>query len=743
MRRFLSVLIIISMLFAINVNAAEVVWSRYKAGGEVTAFVNGVEAGDKVIVGVYNENDELVRAASGISEGDIVDFAVNTRGGAYTKTFVWDKDSLEPLDVVFGTITPDGINDDVIFSDNQQANRQDKVVGYRSFDPITGEYMIKLSVTLWQDGDNAIMLGDSNNGVLAYGTSSAILLLTGGNFSVRNGNGNGGYAENAVVLCPAEVNKTYEVVFRGNIADNTYKVIITEGKKRYTSGIMHARLNGESLDTIALVSNSKNTVVTNGCYSQFNFTGRNLQVITNAEDMVLDPVYVYEGFEGLYYGMKIGNNYVRGNNGRLSYDYKSVQDDSAMFIPRDMGDGSHAFVCRSSNNRITIPGGLLSGNALKSSGYVTNDNTQHWILEESENYSKDNLSYYIRHIDSEEYIGTGSSWMTGEVLMLVDESKKVEITFVPLYESSPLYNISKTAAYNNLSDRQRYMMESVYESVAGDVFGRYGGYSEWTPRIRMDNLFNEILTGNFTEAEQLSKLESFVQRGNNSHIYDGQASYQTVSTSLPGTEGLYWEIDEGKKGNYDFWRGTMLDGVLYKYTIYTADGEVQQTINLYVEDNATARKNADTFKNVIVQIPHIFRSHLRNVKVRLDNANSYNGGGGDMYIRLNWSPDANGMRSTVVHELGHIMSSNNGGWAEGGGWASAIALDMYAPSTYGATNATEDFAEFCRMYFSAYGNRDMQRGLKIIMPERYASFGRLRKNNLGGWGLWEDEYTDK
>ena len=464
--------------------------------------------------------------------------------------------------------------------------------------------------------------------------------------------------------------------------------------------------------------------------------GKNLEIITDSDDMVLEPVYVYEGFEGLYYGMKVDGKYVRGNNGKLTYDYNTVADASAMFIPRDMGDGSHAFVCRSSNNRMTAPETVLQNIASKA--YAVNDNSQHWILEESENYSKNNLSYYIKHIDSGNYMGKA---LWGQNLTLRQEKDKVEVTFVPLYEESPLYIVSKTQSYNSLSDRQRSRLESVYESVAGDIFGRYGGHDEWTPRIRMDNMFREILSGQLDAAEQRALLSDFLSTANN-FIYSGQASYEKVSTALPGTEGLYWTIDDGVAGTYDFWRGTMLSGVLYKLTIHTANGEVQQTVNLYVQDDGTAQTNANTFKNIIVQIPHIFRRNLKNVKVRSDSANSYNGGGGDLYIRLNWSPDANGMRSTVVHELGHIMSSNNGGWAEGGGWKNAIAQDMYTPSTYGGTNSTEDFAEFCRMYFSCYGNRDMQRGLKIIMPERYASFGRLRKNNLGGWGLWKDEYTE-
>ncbi len=736
MKKVLSIILIFAMLFTIEVNAAEVVWSEYKTGGKITANVHSIEEGDKVYFGVYNSADELVRAESTVSEGDSAELSVNTTDGEYVRTFVWNKESLAPAGDVSTLITSKGISDDAIFSDNQQPNRADEVAGYRSFDAVTGEYMIKLDVTLWQKGDNAIVIGDGSNGTLSYGTSSAILLFSGDNFAVRDGNGTGGYAASAVNLCAAEVNKTYEIVFWGNTDDDTYKVIITEGKNRYTSETMHSRTNAGSIDTIALISNGKNTAVNDDCYSNFAFLGKNLEIITDSNDMVLDPIYAYEGFEGLYYAMMVNGRYVRGNNGKLTYDYDSVKDASAMFIPRDMGDGSHAFVCRSSNNRMTAPSTILQ--SLTSSAYAVNDNSQHWIMEESENYSEDNLSYYIKHIDSGNYIGKA---LLGSNLTLRQESGKVEVTFVPLYDDSPLYLVSKTGAYNSLTDRQRFMIESVYESVAGDIFGRYGGHAEWTPRIRMDNMFTEILSGSLSEAAQLAKLNEFLN-DTNGHIYDGQASYDEISTSIPGTEGLYAEIDGGTAGTYDFWRGTMLEGVLYKYSIYTAEGELEQTINLYVQNDGTAQTNAGTFKRVILQIPYIFRQHLRNVKVRSDSANSYNGGGNDMYIRLNWAPDEAGMRSTVVHELGHIIDTQNGNWSAGAGWANAQAQDMFTPSAYGATTNAEDFAEFVRMYVEAYSCKDRQRGLAIIMPERYASFGRLRKNNMAGWGLWEDEYTN-
>ena len=72
MRKVLSIIVIISLIFAVNVNAAEIVYSEYKTGGTITASVSGIEEGDKVRAGVFNENDELVRASSAVSEGESV-----------------------------------------------------------------------------------------------------------------------------------------------------------------------------------------------------------------------------------------------------------------------------------------------------------------------------------------------------------------------------------------------------------------------------------------------------------------------------------------------------------------------------------------------------------------------------------------------------------------------------------------------------------------------------------------------
>ncbi len=733
---FCLILTMLMLATSISAGAAGITWSTTNLGtGNVTVTATGVETGDRIAIATYSGGVfSGFNMAWAEGNSDSVSLTVNA-GDDTARAFIWEQDTMMPK-MSDSYMTADGIMDDAtLFSDNQMVNNAE-AVGYKTITPLIGDYSVSFDLTVRTVGDNAIILGDSSNGTIGYGEASAIMQFANStNFQTRRGDGSGSYTEAAETICTFETGKIYHVTIQGNTTTNTYNVIVNDGTNQYISSTMTARKDATAagIDTIAFVNNSKNTTVTNGYYTNYNFSATNFEILN--EETVEIPKYEYTGL-GMYYGLEVVSTgkYVRGNNGKLTADYTSPSDTSAMFLPRDMGDGSHAFVCKSSNNRMTTTG--TANEQLTSAAYVMTNNTQHWVMEESANYSDTNRTYYLKHIDSGNYVG-----LSGSNLALVTSANKQEIRFVSVEGESLLARVSKTDAYNLLSAAQRERLESVYESVAGDVFGRYGGTTEWTPRIRMDNMFTEILSGSLTEAEQLAKLEAFLTASSNGYIYDGQASYQTISTSIAGTDGLYWEQDEGTAGTYDFWSGTMLSGMLYKYTIYEADGTAQQTINLYVEDNSTAQTNAANFREVLLNIPYEFRQYLSTAKIRNDAANYYNGGGGTLYIRINWTPDQNSMRSTVVHELGHILDQACGTWSNGSGWAAAKSADMYSASGYANSSNAEDFAEFCRMYFAAYGNPDMQKGLQVIMPERYASFGRLRQNNLGGWGLWEDEYT--
>ncbi len=613
------------------------------------------------------------------------------------------------------------------YSDDQLTNDPSSI-GYHSIEALTGEYEIDFELTIAQKGDNAVMLHDSSNTPLDYTKSSVILLFNGDYFAVRNGNGSGAYTADAVNLCSVQVSETYQIKISGNVAENSYTVSVT-GKdgKTYTSGLISARTNGSKLDSLALISNSHKTVVNGDNYSDYNF------YVTGFESGTIIDEVVYSGFAGRYYGIKANGRYVRGNSGRLSADWTSVKDESAMFLPRDMGDGSFAFLCRSSDRRITA----VTNGQLVSGDYDYNGDSQHWVLEKSENYSSDAPAYYLRSLENDRYIGLSGGYLTA-----VGEADKIELVFEPLNDKSPLRLISETNAYARLSKAQRRRIEMIYETVAGDVFDRYSDTiigAEWTPRLRIDNIFKEAAG----DDELFTRLESFLSDSDGHIMTDSTVSGCTVSSYLPGTDGVTYQVTDGVEGTYDFWRGTMLAGTKYKLTIFAADGSVQQTVDLYVQDEDTSKSNGKTFPEAFARIPYAYRKNIQSVKIRDDSANSYNCGFSDLYIRLSWTPNTDQMLCTICHEMSHSVSSGAGGWAEGSGWAQAIENDMIFVSPYGNSNATEDFAEFGRLYFICYGNRDRQRAIQLLFPNRYASYYRLRHSSLGGFELWEDtEYPE-
>lgn len=725
-------------VFSSDEDVITVLWSAQElAGGDLSVEVWGAEDGLWAILALYSDG-ALCKTARVKTENSSARITVSADGSEdCAKLFLWNTE-LSPAARVLSVLTPSGAEYiggtkytqpdetvEIMVSDDQLVNKPSSVA-YHTFDAITGEYKISFSLTVLKNGDNAVMLGDSANGALAYNTSSAILLMTGGSFSVRNGDGKGGYSDTAAALCDAVEGETYAAIFEGSVSTNTYTVSITDSEgKTYTSGEVAARLNASSLDTIAFISNGHSTVVSSdGKYSDYYFCAADFK----AEAVEDDPVY--EGFAGLYYGIKANGKYIRGNNGKLSADYAEAKDSSAMFLPRYMGDGSYAFLCKSSSRRITA---ASKNSQLASADYASNDLTQHWYLEESENSTAQQPAYYLKSMYNDCYAGVVNGYMAA-----VSEENKTELQFVPLYSESPLYLVSLTDAYAALESKQRARIEEIYESVAGDIFGRYGsGDATWTMRTRFDNTFTEILDGTLASFDKQYAALCNLLNSENGYVIENLDTY-SPDTALPG-KGAYYETDDGTYGYYNFWSTTYLNGTLYKYSIYEDDGTLQQTVNLYVEDNDVAKGNAATFKKTFLLIPYVYRRHVQNVRIRNDNADSYNGGGSDIYIRTKWiNESVSNMLGTLIHECGHGIDQNSGVWSTGSGWVAAMSADMYMASKYANSSKAEDFAEFGRLYFLCYGNRDMQKGLQLLFPERYASFYRLRNNRYGGFSLWDD-----
>ncbi len=763
-RLFKSVLLLFTVLLCTAVSAsAEGVKVEWNMGtltvGELSVSLRGAEDGLTAVLALY-DGDTLVSANRKTVENSMVELKAdveNAENGT-AKLMLWDWNGLRPVSEVLSVITPDGVTSKQLWvSDDQRQNKPDSVAYHDIAPALEGKYAISFDLTVNTKGDNAILFGDSSNGPLEYANSSAILLIKGDNLIVRDGNRNGGYESDEVNLCPAEIGKVYTVVIEGDMTTNIYIVSVTDEEgNTYTSDELFARKKGSKLDTAALISNRHKTIVEGGNYSDYNFYIRNFHTGKIVEDPG-DPIY--DGFAGMYYGITVNGKYIRGNMGKISVDYEAVSDTSAHFLPRDMADGTFSLLCRSSNRRITTAD---LNSPLPSGDYATNDKTQHWYLEESENYTPEHLSYYLRSADNDVYIG-----LSGGYLAAVNEADKVELVFDPLPDESPLYLISRTEAYAKLTAAQRERMVTLYETLAGDVFGRYGegDYVEWTVRGRLDKAFNEILSGVLSDEEKYKgqyenpedipyeRLEDAqyaqlveILSGSNAHlILKDYITGYTVSTSLPGTENLSYKVDEGTPGSYElFWDGSKQDGTMYTLEIYDGD-EIQQILKVYVQDDEIAELNFRTFlSSVITKIPYVYRRNIRTVKVRNDDGNSFNCGLNELFIRLNYHMgDINRMLGTLTHEMNHSLDAAGQYWSHNKSWAKAMADDMIMATDYARASMDEDFAEFGRLYVLCYGNQDRRKALQVLFPNRYASYRQFRHTKLDGFELWEDtEYLE-
>ena len=255
MKKLISIALFAAIVLgSVQVGATGVLWSKSSLSeGEVVATFTGLDAGDRVAVGVYsdgvfskmdmkyaeNENEELSLVIT--NEEDMV------------RAFVWEQDSMRPKYVGSSYLTESGIKDEnALFSDNQMINNVN-AVGYKTIEALKDDYQITFNLTVAEKGDNAIILGDSANGTIGYGEASAILQFNGDNFTTRRGDGAGNYSENAVTICPVSLGIAYTVTIQGNVSTNTYMIKIYDGEQTYTSPMMTARTDATAgIDTDAV-----------------------------------------------------------------------------------------------------------------------------------------------------------------------------------------------------------------------------------------------------------------------------------------------------------------------------------------------------------------------------------------------------------------------------------------------------------------------------------------------------------
>ncbi len=233
-------------------------------------------------------------------------------------------------------------------------------------------------------------------------------------------------------------------------------------------------------------------------------------------------------------------------------------------------------------------------------------------------------------------------------------------------------------------------------------------YTEVENRLITSNYFN------LTEAEQVEVLRNCL----NITVY-GQVDYGEI---LPDKEKAKYEIkSKTYKESYDVWRGTMLPVWMYEVEMAgDVEGQVHKwTMISTVEDSPIV---TDAI-NALARFPYAIRHHISRLIYRQDSANSYNGGGDTIWIRLTWIPNEKQIAHTLSHELGHVLDSRL--TSDYALWDRAREKDMVPMSSYGSSNRAEDLAEFSRSFNLLRTDEAALKELEKVYPNRFAAYAAL------------------
>jgi hypothetical protein len=285
------------------------------------------------------------------------------------------------------------------------------------------------------------------------------------------------------------------------------------------------------------------------------------------------------------------------------------------------------------------------------------------------------------------------------VLVQTDEESDNTKWALEYVSGSVLDNVEKSEGYALLSDnRQR--------AVSGYFFSNL-----WISKQAANNAEATLAAADYyslSAEEQAALLEDCLNY---------VASYQVGGTLPYDTVANYKIVSKTYEESYDIWRGHKCPCWIYEVEM---DGDVEGQVHKFTfvsneEDVPMVERSIEA----IGRVPYAIRQYVHKLYWKAgDGANSFNGGGNEIWIRLNYEP-ATSMQiaSTLCHELGHILDSNV--LPNNDVWSYAESLDGCPVSGYGASNQAEDLAEFNKLYLMSLGT-DTFDDLKKTYPNRFA-----------------------
>lgn len=286
----------------------------------------------------------------------------------------------------------------------------------------------------------------------------------------------------------------------------------------------------------------------------------------------------------------------------------------------------------------------------------------------------------------------------GKVIQSSEKDSENSMWKLEYVSGSIINELSSTPGYKMLDKRlQRAADEYFTDKI-------------WITQQAMANAENKFAAAdymNLSAAEQANLIKEALTF---------TASYQVGGTLPYDSVAEYEIVSKTYDPAFDIWRGDLRPCWLYEVEMKgDVDGQLHKfTFVSNEEDVPMVQKSIEA----LGRMPYAIRQYVHMLYWKAgDGANSFNGGGNAIWIRLNYEPnDSMQIAGTLCHELGHILDSNV--LPNNNVWSYAESMDAIPISGYGASNQAEDLAEFNKLYFMTRGT-DGFKYLEEIYPNRF------------------------
>ena len=450
----------------------------------------------------------------------------------------------------------------------------------------------------------------------------------------------------------------------------------------------------------------------------------------------MDIDTAYEGMSERYYT-------ISSAEGSLSVSKKvvSVSDEGTLFRLKDMAEGYVAF------EDYTTPKYRLEyteSSGVRAYFYSAGGAKQRWIMEEY------NQGYALKNANG------GYLAIKDGAVTVQDEKYEWAIEYAG---ETPFSMMTSTDAFKLFNEEEQQRIIEICTSIGADALpyaANEKSFLDDCETVFTNVYYNKNLSDEAKKDAILTVISKPV-------MGTGIVSPDFETPTFPGGDAVITQTSPAKT-KHVMWDLVEENGVIYSassdhpYTgapincycidvTYTTSSSTQ-TVKLYCVDPGFA--NVQNAITAFGKIPYEYRKNVKNMYVYYSSTDStYNLGynpdydGDELFVRLKGTATVEAMVESFVHELGHSLDYHANGypglstqhWSQGAAWQSHIANDIVTVSGYGNSNLYENFAEFARLYWLCYSNRDYQIGIAQLYPNTFASYKRAL-NKIGVKALY-------